>query len=196
MHNDSIKASLEEAQSVLTAFLEQTHVLQTLETVATQVAEAFDAGNKLIICGNGGSACDAMHCAEEFTGRFKKDRQALPAIALTDSGYLTCVANDYGYDHVFQRGVEAYGKEGDIFVGLTTSGHSKNIIKATQEAKRRKLITLVLSGKDGGDIRDIADYDIIVPSNATARIQEIHMLVLHALIEQVEHLLFPDLYKG
>ncbi len=196
MHNNNIRESLVEARSVLDSFIEKNETIAMLEQISQSIAIAFNQGNKLIICGNGGSACDAMHCAEEFTGRFKKDRQALPAIALTDSGYLTCVANDYGYDHVFQRGVEAYGKEGDIFVGLTTSGHSKNIIKATQEAKRRKLKTLVLSGKDGGDIRDIADYDIIVPSNATARIQEIHMLVLHALIEQVEHLLFPDLYKG
>ena len=195
MHNNSIKQSLLEARDTLEAFLQESETIGSLDQIAQNIAEAFDKGNKVLVCGNGGSACDAMHCAEEFTGRFKKDRKALPAIALTDPGYLTCVANDYGYDQVFQRGVEAYGKEGDVFIGLTTSGHSKNIIKATQEAKRRHLITVVLSGKDGGDSRDIADYDVIVPCNATARIQEIHMLLLHALIEEVEHLLFPDLYK-
>ena len=193
MTRPSIKDALNDARNILEDFLSSDQYDATLSTIVTAIANAFEAGNKLIICGNGGSACDAMHMAEEFTGRYKKNRKALPAIALTDPGHLTCVANDYGYDQVFQRGVEAYGKAGDVFIGLSTSGHSKNVINATQEARKRDMITIALLGKDGGDLRDIADHDIIISSEATARIQEMHMLLLHAIIEQVEYILFPDL---
>jgi len=164
------------------------------EKIARNMAAVFASGNKVLIAGNGGSNCDALHFAEEFTGRFRGNRRALPAIAISDSSHITCVGNDFGFDYIFSRGVEAYGKEGDIFIGLSTSGNSGNIIKAVEAAKERGMKTLVLLGKDGGKLKGMCDYEYIIPGATSDRIQEIHMMILHIIIEGVEKLMFPENY--
>ena len=171
--------------------LKEPESLLFMERASQAIAECFANGNKLIIAGNGGSLCDAAHFAEELTGVFRKKRRALPAIALTEAGHLTCTGNDLGFEQVFSRGVEAYGQPGDIFVGLTTSGNSPNIIRAFQEAKRKKLQTISFLGKGGGDLKGIADFELIINGFTTSdRIQEAHMAAIHLIIEQVENLLF------
>lgn len=155
------------------------------------LADCFSRKNKVIIAGNGGSLCDASHFAEELTGIFRRPRRALPAIALTDPAHLTCTGNDLGFEWVFARGVEAYGQEGDIFIGLTTSGNSPNIIRAFQEAKKRGMETISFLGKEGGKLKGFADFELIIEGFSTSdRIQEAHMTAIHLIIEQVENLLF------
>lgn len=162
-----------------------------MQQVAHALADCFARGNKVILAGNGGSLCDATHFAEELTGVFRQLRQALPAIALSESGHLTCTANDLGFESVFARGVEAYGKAGDIFIGLTTSGNSPNIIRAFQEAQAKGLQTVAFLGKGGGKLKGVADFELIIEGFTTSdRIQEAHMAAIHLIIEQVEELLF------
>jgi D-sedoheptulose 7-phosphate isomerase len=162
-----------------------------MEKAAHMLAKCFQAGNKVILAGNGGSLCDANHFAEELTGIFRKLRPALPAIALSESGHITCTANDIGFEWVFSRGVEAYGKPGDLFVGLTTSGNSPNILRAFETAKARGLNTVAFLGKGGGKAKGIADLELIINGFSTSdRIQEAHMASIHIIIEMVELLLF------
>ena len=170
--------------------LNEPYALAFMENAAKMIAECFQRGNKLLIAGNGGSLCDAAHFAEELTGFFRKPRPALPAIALTDPGHITCVGNDLGFDSVFSRGIEAYGKTGDVFVGLTTSGNSLNIVKAIDEAKKRGLHTISFLGKDGGQLKGVGDLELIIYGFKTSdRIQEAHMAAIHIIIELVESLL-------
>ncbi len=180
--------------SLLENFIKEEAEKKETEKVAKDLANIFQLGNKVLICGNGGSNCDALHFAEEFTGRFRKDRRALPAISLSDSSHITCVGNDYGFDYIFSRGVEAYGKEGDMFIGISTSGNSANVIKAVEAAKKMGLKTCVLLGKDGGKLKGMCDYEFIIPGNTSDRIQEIHMMILHIIIEGVEKIMFPENY--
>lgn len=191
----TIRASMEAGRKTLEEFLADHANAEAIEGGARILAESFAAGGKAIACGNGGSACDAIHFAEEFTGRFIKDRKPLPAIPLTDPGHLTCVGNDYGYDEVFARGVSAYGKPGDVLVGITTSGNSRNVIRAVEEARALGMKVILLLGKDGGNLRGKADAEIRVKAAATERIQEMHMFALHIVIESVERLLFPGNYS-
>jgi phosphoheptose isomerase len=171
-----------------------TETLQSLVDLDAQVGKAADlieqclrAGNKLLLCGNGGSAADASHFATEFVVRFMKDRRALPAICLaSDSGILTAAGNDYGFDEIFARQVAAFGVPGDVLICLTTSGKSKNVIRALQEAKRRQMKTIGFLGRDGGTTIGIADLDLLVKSDSTARVQEAHQLLLHVLCEIIE----------
>ena len=157
---------------------------------ATSVAETFKRGNKVIIAGNGGSLCDAAHFAEELTGFFRGYRKAFPAIALCEPGHLTCVGNDIGFEWVFSRGVEAYGQPGDLFIGLTTSGNSQNLIHAFDTAKKKGLSTIAFLGKGGGKLKGVADLELIIDHFTTSdRIQEAHMAAIHILIELMEHLL-------
>jgi phosphoheptose isomerase len=168
--------------------------LESLVDLDAQIAKAADlieqclrAGNKLLVCGNGGSAADAAHFTTELVVRFAKDRRAYPAICLTsDGGLLTAAANDYGFDEIFARQVAAFGLEGDVLIVLTTSGKSKNVRRALEEAKSRKLKTISLLGRDGGSTIGVADVDLLVRSDSTARIQEAHKLLLHVLCEMVE----------
>ena len=168
--------------------------LQSLKKIESEIAGAAEmieqclrAGNKLLVCGNGGSAADAAHFATELVVRFAKDRRAYPAICLTgDGGLLTAAANDYGFDEIFARQVAAFGVEGDVLIVLTTSGKSKNVQRALEEAKSRKLKTIAFLGRDGGLTIGIADVDLLVASDSTARIQEAHKLLLHVLCETVE----------
>jgi D-sedoheptulose 7-phosphate isomerase len=187
---DMIRERLLAAESVLHAFLQNESSLQTIADVVNLLTEAFQRGNKVIIFGNGGSMCDAMHFAEELTGRFRKDRPALPAIALSDPAHITCVANDYGFEEVFARGVSAYAKPNDIVIGISTSGNSPNIIKALQTAQSLDCFTIALLGKDGGKLKGECDFELIIPAETTDRIQEIHIKILHILVEMVEATLF------
>lgn len=188
------------AHRTLATFMSNPANLERIETVGNLIAERFEAGNKVLICGNGGSVCDAMHFAEELTGRFRKDRQPLPAIACTDAGHITCAANDYGFEFVFARWVEALGNPGDVLIGLSTSGDSRNVLCAVAEAKAKGMTTVALLGKYGGVLRGQADHEwIVTPPEGAAefysdRIQEVHMLVLHTIIEVVERRLFPQNY--
>ena len=175
--NDAIAAAKETLQSLLDL---DPHVAKA----AGLIEESLRAGNKLLVCGNGGSAADASHFATEFVVRFMKDRRAYPAICLAaDGGLLTAAGNDYGFDEIFARQVAAFGLPGDVLICLTTSGRSKNIERALQEAKARKLKTIVFLGRDGGSTVGMADVDLLVRSNSTARIQEAHQLLLHVLCE-------------
>ena len=168
--------------------------LRSLKQIEAQVAKASDlieqclrAGNKLLICGNGGSASDAAHFATELVVRFVGDRRAYPAICLTcDGGLLTAAGNDYGFDEIFARQVAAFGLEGDVLIVLTTSGKSKNVRRALEEAKSRKLTMIAFLGRDGGSTIGLADVDLLVRSDSTARIQEAHQLLLHVLCETIE----------
>jgi len=158
-----------------------------LTRAAEMVEQCLRAGNKLLVCGNGGSASDAAHFATELVVRFVKDRPAYPAIALAgDGGLLTAAGNDYGFDEIFARQVAAYGKENDLLICLTTSGESKNVQRALEEAKTRKLKTIALLGRDGGSTIGIANIDLLVRGDSTARIQEAHKLLLHVLCEELE----------
>ena len=180
--------------ALLENFIKEEEERRETEKVTKELADVFTKGNKVLICGNGGSNCDALHFAEEFTGRFRGDRKALPAIAISDSSHITCVGNDYGFDYIFSRGVEAYGKEGDMFFGISTSGNSPNVIKAVEAAKKLGMKTCVLLGKDGGKLKGMCDYEFIIPGKTSDRIQEIHMMILHIIIEGVERIMFPENY--
>lgn len=162
-----------------------------IEKSAEMLSEAFQNGNQVIIAGNGGSLCDASHFAEELTGFFRQYRRALPAIALTEPAHITCTANDVGFDWIFARGVEAYGRPGDVFVGLTTSGKSANIIKAFDAARQQGLKTIAFLGKGGGKLKGVADLELIINGFETSdRIQEVHMAAIHLIIEVIEDIMF------
>lgn len=157
------------------------------------VVESFGSGHKVLLFGNGGSAADAQHIADEWTGRFRRERPPLPALALTaNTSDLTAIGNDYGFDQVFARLVAAHGQPGDVAIALSTSGESPNVLEAVQEARRRQLHTIGLTGKGGGRLAAGVDVALVVPSDATARIQECHMTFLHALCELVDEALFPE----
>jgi D-sedoheptulose 7-phosphate isomerase len=191
---ENLRKSCSVAVQAITEFFQNEYNVARIVQASELVAACFKNGNKVVICGNGGSACDAMHFAEEFTGRFRKDRKALPVISLTDPSHITCVGNDYGFEEVFARGVEAYGKPGDILVGISTSGNSENVIKAVEKAKNQELKVVAMLGKDGGKLAGIADLEFIVKAETTDRIQEVHMTILHLVIEGVERVLFPSNY--
>lgn len=188
------KTSYLEGLSTLTDFCNDEQNFITTQAIVDALSQSFLDGKKIVACGNGGSACDAMHLCEEFTGQYRKYRRALPAIALTDASHITCVGNDFGFEQIFARGVEAFGQEGDWLFGLSTSGNSANIIKAVELAKQRKMNTVALLGKTGGLLKDMCDYQFIIPAQTSDRIQEIHMMILHIVIEGVERQLFPENY--
>jgi len=188
--NDTIVNALGNASHLLHSFMADEANIAEIEKIARQLAEVYERRGKLIVFGNGGSMCDAMHFAEELSGRFHHDRPALPAIAVSDPGYLTCVANDYGYARVFSRAVEAFANEGDMVVGISTSGNSENVINGLECAAGLNCFTCALLGKDGGKLKGKTDYQIVVPSDDTARIQEMHGMLIHIFIGLVEKLLF------
>jgi D-sedoheptulose 7-phosphate isomerase len=193
--DDPIRTSLEEARSVLEAFLADPECAAACTQFAEEAHATLERGGTLYSCGNGGSMCDAMHFAEEWTGRFRGDRLALPAMAFSDPSHLTCIANDFGYDQVFARMVEAHGRTGDLLVVLSTSGNSPNVLEACRAARARGLRVVGLLGKGGGPIREECDVAVVVPLATTSdRIQEIHIKVLHCVIEAVERLMVPENY--
>lgn len=190
----NIKESYLKAYETLKRFIENQENIDKTIKISEELSKTYENGGKSLIAGNGGSNCDAMHFAEEFTGRFRKDRKSLPSISLSDSSHITCVGNDYGFDFIFSKGVEAFGNEGDFFFGISTSGNSKNIIEAVKQAKLKKLKTVALLGKDGGELKGTCDYEFIVEGETSDRIQEVHMIILHIIIEGVERHLFPQNY--
>lgn len=179
-------ASFVEAKRVLDLVARDAAFLGAVDQAAELLARAFAGGRKVLICGNGGSLADSVHFAEELTGRFRKDRPALPAIAIAEPGHLTCTANDYGFEHVFSRGVEALGQGGDVLIALSTSGNSGNVVRAVEAAKKKGMETIALLGKSGGELRGQCTLELIAPGETADRIQEIHMIVLHTLVEGVE----------
>ncbi|QBY42409.1 Phosphoheptose isomerase [Arsenophonus nasoniae] len=187
MYQELICAELEEAAVILKNFLQNRENIEAIEQAAIMLANAFKMGGKVISCGNGGSHCDAMHFAEELTGRYRENRPGYPAIAISDVSHLSCVGNDFGYDYVFSRYVEAVGKEGDVLFALSTSGNSGNIIKAIAAARAKGMSVIILTGKEGGKMAGTADIEIRVPHFGYAdRIQEIHIKVIHILIQLIE----------
>mgnify|MGYP000848144350 CR=1 FL=1 len=188
-HIDIITSELREAQQVLDRFLNDAEQVAKIEEAASLMANAILSNGKIISCGNGGSHCDAMHFAEELTGRYRDNRRALPAIAISDVSHLSCVSNDFGYEYVFSRYIEGLGQPGDVLLGLSTSGNSENIIRAAEAAKEKGMKIVILSGKDGGKLAGVADVEIRVPHFGYAdRIQEIHIKVIHIFMLLIERM--------
>ena len=186
MSNKDIKKHFEEALEVLSAFNTDEN-LQKIAHAIKILSESIHNGNKIISCGNGGSMCDAMHFAEELSGRFRNDRKGLAAISISDPSHISCVANDFGYEYIFSRYVDAIGCKGDVLLGISTSGNSENVIKAVELAKSKGIKTIVLTGKTGGKLAALADLEIRAPHSEYAdRAQEIHIKVIHALINGIE----------
>lgn len=182
-----IEQELQEASNILTAFMKNPLALANISDAATLMASAVDAGSKIISCGNGGSHCDAMHFAEELTGKYRLPRKAIPALCISDPSHISCVGNDYGYDFVFSRYLEALGNRGDILLAISTSGQSANVIKAAETAREKGMKVVALTGKDGGKLGPLADIEIRVPHSGFAdRTQEIHIKIIHILILLIE----------
>lgn len=189
----SAKDILEASLACLQDFLSDQENLNKIDLAASQMSDVLKAGNKIIACGNGGSMSDAMHFAEELSGKFREDRKALAAIAISDPSYLSCVANDFGYDKVFSRFIEAIGHKGDLLLAISTSGNSANVIEAVKAAKTKGITCVILSGKDGGSLAAMADIEIRAPqSKHSDRAQEIHIKVIHSLIQLIEEKLFKN----
>ena len=187
MYQDLIRNELNEAAQVLQAFMAEPMNLLYIEAAATLIADSFRQQGKVLSCGNGGSHCDAMHFAEELTGRYRENRPGYAGIAISDPSHLSCVSNDFGYEYVFSRYVEAVGREGDVLLGISTSGNSGNIIRAIEAAKSKGIKTIALTGKDGGKMAGLADVEIRVPHFGYAdRIQEVHIKIIHLLIQLIE----------
>ncbi|WP_369310100.1 D-sedoheptulose 7-phosphate isomerase [Providencia rettgeri] len=187
MYQDLIRGELTEAAETLSNFLSDEGNIEAIQQAAVLLADSFKAGGKVLSCGNGGSHCDAMHFAEELTGRYRENRPGYPAIAISDVSHLSCVSNDFGYEFVFSRFIEAVGMKGDVLLGISTSGNSGNIIKAIAAAREKGMKVITLTGKDGGKMAGTADIEIRVPHFGYAdRIQEIHIKVIHILIQLIE----------
>ncbi|MCT6876086.1 D-sedoheptulose 7-phosphate isomerase [Frischella perrara] len=187
MYINDIQTELNQAVDVLVKFVNDEHNIQTIQQAALLIADSFKKGGKVLSCGNGGSHCDAMHFAEELTGRYRENRPAYPAIAISDVSHISCVGNDFGYDAIFSRYVEGVGQTGDVLLGISTSGNSANVINAIHAAKAKGMKVIALTGKDGGKINGLADIEIRVPHFGFAdRIQEIHIKVIHILIMLIE----------
>ncbi|AWX15862.1 phosphoheptose isomerase [Mergibacter septicus] len=187
MYLSQITSELNQAAEVLNKFINNGQNIKSIQEAALLLAESFQQGGKVLSCGNGGSHCDAMHFAEELTGRYRENRPGYPAIAISDPSHLSCVSNDFGFDYVFSRYVEAVGQKGDVLFGLSTSGNSQNIINAIHAAKAKGMKVIALTGKDGGKMAGLADIEIRVPHFGYAdRIQEVHIKVIHILMMLVE----------
>lgn len=188
MIDSIIEDNLEEARKVLEMFIADDVNKQAIASAGDLMVKAILSGNKIISCGNGGSSCDAAHFAEEMTGRFRSERKSLPAIAINDASHITCTANDYGYESIFSRFIEGLGREGDILLAISTSGNSKNIIKAAEAARTMGVKIISLTGKNGGLLRSISDININVVHDRWAdRVQEIHIKIIHIFIDYIEH---------
>ncbi len=188
-----IKGIIQSSIDIKKQILEDDTILQTVQDCINVIVSAFEKGNKVLFCGNGGSAADAQHLAAEFSGRFYTDRDSLPADALhCNTSYITAVANDYSYDVIYSRILKGIGNAGDILVGLSTSGNSKNIVKAFEMAREKKMATIALTGASGGKLKALSDYLINVPSDDTPRIQESHIMLGHVICQFVEEIYFAE----
>jgi D-sedoheptulose 7-phosphate isomerase len=184
---DLIAQNFKEAQEILSQFIADTKNIEAVEKAGSRMASAIKNGNKIISCGNGGSMCDAMHFAEELSGRFRDDRKAIPAISISDPSHISCVGNDYGFDKIFSRYLEALGNKGDVLLAISTSGNSINVINAINVAKQKGMTVIGLTGKDGGKMASLCDVEIRAPHSKYAdRAQEIHIKVIHSLIAIIE----------
>jgi len=194
---DGVKSALAEAADSLSRLQSDSAMLERIAQAGALLADTFAAGGRAYSCGNGGSMCDAMHFAEELTGRFRDDRRGYAALAISDPGHLTCVGNDYGYERVFARFVEAHGRAGDVLLAITTSGTSRNVVAAAQAAKGLGMKVIALTGRAATPIAEIADIALVTPGGRYAdRVQELHIKVIHILIELVERRLAPDNYRA
>ncbi|HLP10623.1 MAG TPA: D-sedoheptulose 7-phosphate isomerase [Flavobacteriales bacterium] len=187
MSLENIKKHFSEAYTLLESFMNDENNFRAIEKGALCMVNAINSGNKIISCGNGGSMCDAMHFAEELSGRFRDHRASLPAISISDPSHITCAANDYGFDKIFSRFIEGLGQKGDVLLAISTSGNSKNILEAAKAAKAKGMLVVALTGKDGGELKNLANVEIRVPHAGYAdRIQEIHIKIIHTLIHTIE----------
>ena len=186
--------SLQDAQKVLNSFIENKDNHDLINSAISVMVESYKKDGRIFSCGNGGSMCDAMHFAEELTGRFRKERKPLAAMAINDPSHLTCVANDYGYDVVFSRYIEAWGNKGDVLLAISTSGNSSNVVAAVEAAKKKGMKVVALLGKDGGKIKSMVDVALVVNSPVSDRIQEVHIKCIHIFIEGIERSLFSENY--
>ena len=187
MSRSLIENNFKEAQKILEQFIIDPKNMDAIEKAGVVIVEALKKGNKIISCGNGGSMCDAMHFAEELSGRFREDRKAIPAISISDPSHISCVGNDYGYEKVFSRYIEAIGNKEDILLAISTSGNSVNVINAIHAAKLKGMTVIGLTGKDGGKMAKVCDVEIRAPHSQYAdRAQEIHIKVIHSLIHFIE----------
>jgi D-sedoheptulose 7-phosphate isomerase len=189
-----IQASLSEAHQTLNQFMSNPMNLDLIGKAIGTFVESFRHEGRVFSCGNGGSMCDSLHFAEELTGRYRKNRAPLPATGISEAGHITCIANDFGYEYIFSRYVEAWGRKGDTLLAISTSGNSPNVIKAVESAKAKQMKVVGLLGKDGGKLKSMVDVPIIVDSPITDRIQEIHIKCIHIFIEGIERELFPENY--
>ena len=181
-----IKNNFLEAKQLLDQFINDDNI-ESIESAAGLMISAINNGGKIISCGNGGSMCDAMHFAEELTGRFRENRKAIPAISISDSSHISCVGNDYGFDEIFSRYIDALGKNEDVLLAISTSGNSKNILKAVDSAKEKGMNVVALTGKNGGELANVCDIEIRAPYSEYAdRAQEIHIKIIHSLIHYIE----------
>lgn len=186
-HNDEVKKQFEESFQILQKFISEEGNFSNISNAAEIMSKALKAGNKIISCGNGGSMCDAMHFAEELSGRYRDNRKSLAALSISDPSFLSCVANDYGYDFVFSRFLEGVGQAGDVLLAISTSGNSSNVLKAIETAKEKGMKVIGLTGKDGGKMANICDIEIRAPHSTYAdRAQEIHIKVIHTFIYMIE----------
>lgn len=188
---DSLNQSLE----TLTTFINNSENIELINQATKAMIDSVKSGGRILSCGNGGSMCDSMHFVEELTGRYRKDRDPIAAMSMGDPSHITCVANDYGYEYIFERHVRAWGRKGDTLLAISTSGNSKNVILATQEAKKIGMNVVGLLGKSGGELKDMVDVPIIVESPITDRIQEVHIKLIHIFIEGIERELYPEHYN-
>ena len=189
-----IKSSLTEAQLILNKFIEDEQNIKKIEEAISLFVGSFKNKGRVFSCGNGGSMCDSLHFAEELTGRYRKDRAPLPATGISEAGHITCIANDFGFEHIFSRYVEAWGQEGDCLLAISTSGNSANVIKAVEVARTKGMKVVGLLGKDGGKLKTMVDVPLIISSSITDRIQEIHIKCIHIFIEGIEREIFPENY--
>jgi D-sedoheptulose 7-phosphate isomerase len=194
---ETIKTSLKEARSALDRLLSDQTTLTDIESAGKILIETFESGGRVFSCGNGGSMCDAMHFVEELTGRYRKNRKPYAAVAISDPSHLTCVANDFGYDHIFSRYLEGHGKRGDALIAISTSGTSPNVLNAAIIARANDIKVIGLTGRLGSQLTDLSDTCICTPAGAFAdRVQELHIKVLHILIELVERYFHPENYEA
>lgn len=190
-----ILSSLQESQKTLNTFVEDRQNVEKIEQAVNTFVSSFRNGGAVFSCGNGGSMCDSLHFAEELTGRYRKDRAPLPATGISEAGHITCIANDFGFEHIFSRFVEAWGKKGDTLLAISTSGNSANVIKAVEVAKAKGMKIVGLLGKDGGKLKSMVDVALVIDCPITDRIQEVHIKCIHIFIEGIERQLFPENYR-
>jgi len=188
------KERIMESRNLLDSILKDDNFFISIEKSIQLISSSLKNGGKVISCGNGGSMSDAMHFAEELTGRFIKNRPALPAISISDPSHISCVANDYGYEYIFSKYIEAHGNKNDILLAISTSGNSQNVINAVNIAKEKGMQSISLLGKDGGKLKNLSNQSLIVDNMFTSKIQEVHIKIIHILIEGIEREIFPDLY--